>query len=108
MKIRKLPPMESARLCSCGLFPDETGHSHTCRCWKEREIARLRAQIAALEQRIARLVTPAAARRPIPPIREASRWWTCADCGRNIHARSVRDPDRCIRCATFNANGGRA
>ena len=98
MQLRKLTPTEIARLCACGLFPYEAGHAHSCRIWRDQEIGRLHTKVAALQARIAELSGPHTARRAIAIIPEPSGW-RCAVCRGDVFARSVRDPDRCVRCA---------
>lgn len=104
MRLRKLSAAEAARLCACGLFPYEAHHAHDCRIWRDQECARLRARIAALETRLAQLISPAAAKRHIP-VRFDPPHWRCASCNTDTFARSVRDPDRCTRCASVVTNG---
>lgn len=109
MKLRKLSPGEAAQLCGCGLTPDERGHAHSCAVWQSQEVARLRARIAALEVRIAGLVAPHATptqRRHIRLIPEQSSAWRCVVCNQSAFARSVRDPERCIRCAALASRNG--
>ena len=98
MHLRKLSPAEAARLCSCGLWPHEPGHTQ-CRVWRDKEIARLGARIVALQAQLAQLVSPAAARRGILVLPEPPGW-RCAACASDVFARSARDPERCIRCVS--------
>jgi len=94
--LRKLSAREIAQLCECGLFGDERGHAHTCRYWRDREIARLRARIDALEAQIALLVSPAARGRHIRVVFDDRPSWRCTECQQNAH---------CIRCAAVPTNG---
>lgn len=74
MQLRKLSAAEVARLCACGLWPDEAGHDHTCRVWRDKEIARLSTRIAALQTQLAQLVSPHAARRELAILIEPPAW----------------------------------
>lgn len=97
MRLRKLSGAEARLLCACGLRADERGHEKDCAHFYIQAIGRLRAQIAALEAQRSALVGPPI-RRAIVVVPEQPHW-RCATCNTDTFARSVRDPDRCTRCA---------